>query len=476
MGENCKHVVAVLHSYFNDKEKTKLDSKSWLKSIILNLSSIEKKYDSKYKLIFRIVPSGVYSHQLIPEKVILENGVIKSSKILSLRSLIENPYRDYVTKKDEEIIKLLGKIHFYHSLYVENVIYSVVLKTLVEQRNLYFGTNIYPIKGLRYKKLKLDWENTEDKYLLKVNINGENLIIASEIFEYSPSENILYQIEPKISNALLKLLLNAKPLSREETAKLYFLLKETGFEVAKPDMVEELEIKEEPVPVLKISYDKERSFLNIEFKVKYDNYYLSPLSEEKSFVYDGLKRVSITRNLEKEENYKKRLIKTNLKHFAFSPSWKYFISLEGYLLEKAYQFLESDIKKLKEEGWKIEYISKLPVFESGDIDFEIKEEDSWWFDVSVKEKLENEEIDLLPFLKKLLKEYNIKKLPKIIFVKYEENKVLRLKKEEVQPIINTIFNLYRKKDTENLKINKAEIHLIEDELINDKEIKRLKIN
>jgi len=471
--ENCKHVVAVLYSYFDKKVKPNYDSEKWFKNVISNLSNVKEKNKSKYKLIFKIVPSGDYSHQFIPEKAILENGVIKHSKALSLKALIENPYRDYITKEDKEIIELLEKIHIYHSLYTSDIIYDIVLKNLISQKKLYFGINIHPIKDLKSKKLKFRWEKVGNKYILKTNLDKENLIFASDIFEYSPSENVLYQIEPEINEYLLKSFLNAQPLDKEKTAKLYFFLKEFGFDIEKPDFAEEIEIKEKPVPVLKINYNKEKNFITIKFKVKYGNYYFTPFSEEKSFIHEKLKEITVVRDLKKEEIYEKRLKNTNLRNIIFS-SKRYFIDLEGSYLEELYQFLENDIQQLKSEGWEIEYETELPEFGSGEIDFEIEEEDNWWFDVSLKIKLGNEEIDLLPILKNILQNYDVKRLPETIFVRHNENRILRIKRNDIQPVINTILNLYGKKDTENLKISKAEIHLIEDRLINNEKIRNLK--
>lgn len=473
VGEDCKHVVAVLYSYFNQKEKSKYNSENWFKSLITSLSNIEEKNSSKYKLIFRIFLLRDYSHQLIPEKALLENEVVKKSEIISLNALINNPNRDYITKKDKEIIKLMEKIFIYHSLYTNDIIYDVILKDLISQKKLYFETNIYPIKGLKFKKLKLRWENIGDKYILKTNLDKEKLIFAHSIFEYLPSENILYQIEPEINEYLLKSFLNAQPLSKEETAKLYFLLKNYGYDVENLDFTEEIEIKDKPVPVLKISYNQEKNFINIEFKIKYGNYYFAPLSEEKSIIYEDLKIITILRDLKQEEEYERRLKNTNLKKITFS-SGRYFVDLESSYIEEIYQFLENEIKQLKSEGWEIEYETKIPEFESGKINFEIKEEDSWWFDISVKIKLGDEEVDLLPILKEILANYNVKKLPEIIFVKHSQNKILRIERNDIKPIIDTIFNLYRKKDTEDLKISKAEIHLIEDKLIDNEEIKKLR--
>ncbi|WP_032497075.1 DEAD/DEAH box helicase, partial [Hydrogenivirga sp. 128-5-R1-1] len=450
----------------------------WLKNVIINISTVsikDKKHeDIKKQLIFRIIPRYNFHHDFIPAKAKLKpDNSIEKSQVLSLNNLIINPNRDYVSQTDKEIISLLESISFFGNIRKEHIVYNVILERLIQQKKLYFNNHIYPIKELKNKKIKVYWENVGEKNKLNININIKNIIVAHDIYEYSPDENVFYKIEPQVNKYILKLLSNSVPLDKEKASKLYFTLKDAGFDVEQLPFVEEIEIEDTPVPVLKINYNRANGIVAVEFKIKYKNYYFNPLNEEKSIIYENTKKITIKRNLKKEREYKERINKTSLKNDFFAGS-KYIFNLNNINIENFYKFVSEDIIQLKNEGWEIQQTEELPTIEDTEIRTDIEEKDNWWFDVSLKVRFEDKEVNLLPILKNILQNYDIKKLPQTIFVKYDENKILKIKKNDIKPLINTILNLYNKENEDNLKISRADLHLIDDELIINKNIKNIK--
>ncbi|RUM60183.1 MAG: hypothetical protein DSY59_03405, partial [Persephonella sp.] len=481
VGFNCKHAVAVLYKYMKMKEaEQKLieDKDNWIEFITTKIPAVSKRVENtRDKLIFKLEFNNNYNkHSIRVFKV--RNGDFNRLKELNLINLINNTDRSYIDEDLKEILKILDRMTYSYNLF-DNILYDSILEKLVNKKILYINISKGAVKDVKEKDIEVSFEKIDtDTFKLKLNVDIDKIFRGYYLYEYDENENVIYRLKGIKNIKYLKILQNSPNLDIDDAVKIYYVLSSLGYNIQKPFKIEEKVINEEPVPVLNISMKKSTSdTLEIKLLVKYGDTIVdidTVNSEEK--IIKGNVIYKIFRNTQKEKSFLKRLKKTVLKQF-IQDNNTYIDLTNQKNISLLYKFFEEELNQLEREGWIIQKEEYILSFEETELKTEIKEEDDRRFDLSVKVKINNKETDLLPILKQILENYNIKKLPEEIFIKEsnEKNTYFRIKKKEIKPIIDTIISIYGKKENiDKIKFSKADIHLIDNQVLDSEKLKEIK--
>ena len=109
------------------------------------------------------------------------------------------------------------------------------------------------------------------------------------------------------------------------------------------------------------------------------------------------------------------------------------------------RFLEEDVPRLEEDGWRIERSGDFrpSFFDDGDLQAEVGEDEEGWFDLRFDLDIEGQKLPLLPLLVPLLQRYDDPgQLPDELTVELGGQRFLTLSSERLRPFLETLFELF----------------------------------
>jgi superfamily II DNA or RNA helicase len=449
IGYNCKHVAAVCLYYQKNLQETKFSP------INFHLNSLEKKVNLNeefyiYKLISRVI--YLYQVKLLKTKVPSKG---KKVKFLSHSAYLED-------EKDREILPILRGINNNRDDYcVANFrgkLGNFALKTVIEFKKLYIEDKKYPVTLKKIDSLKLKFEkNEEDEYVLKVD-SDKKLILSNPPFFINKEENCLEEID--IDGHKLERILMFPAITFKDIPKVAnVILKHLDVELEVPKEIKTKIVEISPTP---------RIFLfNDSFKLdfKYDDYISSfyPRRDKKEFFEDD-HRITIIRNLEKEENYKKLIEDSfGFKFDKFSNDIFVYLEKNSKKLELWNAFFNS-LDKLKNDGWIVETSEDFDLVfdESSKIVLESDEKDGW-FNLSFEFEFNGKKAPLAPLVSSIMNEFeDLELLPEKLFLEVDKNYFVEVDSEALKPVIKTIMALFDKKSKNDLKVSLADAVLLDE--------------
>lgn len=513
VGYNCKHVVAVLFHELNEGEpygelaKPKIDIKAqkWLNKFVAihqdaNISLSVKQSDF---LIYRLFESRYYDNSELEfyRAKILKNGNLSKGSILSRESIFSSyNWKSFIDEKDKNLIPYIeNSVDRERHSYSKSITFSteygaMVLRKLVETQKCYFKSNLEPLKWIDISKnLSFTWKEGKEYSQLISNIKSNEYLISKTvpILCIDTTKNLIYEVETEYSNEELEFMLDAPKLPNSSviplTQRVLSELPEVEFPL--PSQFEINELKITPVPHLYLygKMTEQRRIHIMKLSFLYNEHKISSDTKGSKFIVTKEdETLQIVRDLSMEQESRDIIDSAGFK-FESHPNILGYLSFADDSMQVAIErwrlFIEEQIPQLKEAGWQIEIADNFHYqFEYMDtitVESSQSGETNPWFELSFSVDIGGKTVSLLPIVASLLHEFDsVEELPPKLNLELEDGKFLHINSKEIEPILRTIFELFDKKDGDNLIIKPYDAHLLdidEDADVIWKGIKELKI-
>ncbi|MCH9741321.1 MAG: DEAD/DEAH box helicase family protein [Epsilonproteobacteria bacterium] len=499
VGYNCKHVVAVLFQLMSEhrptpkvighKEILDPQAQKWLNQFIKTNRDAQTFLVEEPKdefLIYRLFEYRYYDHsdlEFYRAKVLKRGGISKGS-VLSRENLFNDyTWKSYISDIDKKLIPLLlNLVNNERNRYSKSINFAgeygaMVLKRLVETNKCYFQSSMEPLQFTSTPKtLTFSWKEGKEKSQLVSNLTSNEYLITKT----NPAlcidivKNLIYKVETEYSAETLELILNAPELPNSSlvavTQRVMEALPEVVFPLPSKFEIERLETTPKPHLYLYGKRDENRTIHLMKLGFLYDtNKIPSHVKGSTSTVIKEGKTIKIMRDIAKEHEYREVIEKAGFE-FEAHPNILAYLSFANpsmqVAIERWREFREHQVPKLKEAGWQIEiadnfnysfeYIDTITVesSEGGDT--------NPWFELSFSVDIGGRSVALLPIVASLLQEFDsVDELPEKLNLELEEGKFLHIDAKDIKPILRTIFELFDKKEGDNLIINPFDAHLLD---------------
>ena len=499
VGYNCKHVVAVLFQVLNEQQPRlkvmkhgnvkDIDAQKWLNKFIQTTKETPTFPVEELKvefLIYRIFENKYYDKselEFYKAKVLKKGGISKGS-VLSRENLFDNyTWKNYIENIDREIIpSLLNLTNNERNNYSKSISFlgeygAMILKRLVATNKCYFKSNMEPLQFIATpKKITFSWKEGEEKSRLVSNVTSDEYLIVktNPFFCIDTLKNLMYEIETDYNADTLNSMLNAPelPNSTIKTITQTILEKLPDIEFPIPSTFEIENLEVEPKPYLyiygqniqnSVTQMMKLSFLYYDYEI--DSYF----KPQTKTVSKDNRATKIIRDLEKEREYQE-VLETLGFEFESNPAVLAYISPNNnsrqIAIEQWRDFTQNSVPKLRASGWEIEIDNKFNYsFEYIDaITVESSEggDTNPWFELSFSVDIGGRTVSLLPIVASLLQEFDsVEELPQKLNLELEEGRFLHIDSKEIRPILRTIFELFDKKEGNNLIIQPFDAHLLD---------------
>jgi len=483
---NCKHVVAVLFKMMSDKGqmKTVNDPEDWLKKFMQihqTKEKVEAYTEQEYFMIIRLFRDGTDDFDLCKAKYLKNGSISKGAKVSNENMMyyFDKTYHyPYLTEDDKKLIRQLKNTSngAYHSEFKFKDEYgALMLKKLLASSKCYYRDNVIPLRYREEKKiLTFDWVEEEGKARLVPNLYSNEELILNTIPKMciDMDENTLCEVETAYSSEEIVCLFSAPEMSSEQMMKVAEKVVEKlpDVEFPLPDSFEIEEFSVAPKPYLylygKKNMSKTMHAMELHFMYEAYEYNAYPFHESE-IVSQENKVLKVLRDGEKERTYREVIESLGFEFDNF---------LQGYMsfakpsmqeaIERWRDFMENHLEKLRESGWDIE------IDESFNFSFEYADaivvesaeggDTNPWFELSFSVEVGGRSVALMPIVNSLLEEYDsVDEIPEKLNLEMEDGKFLHIESREIKPILNTIFELFDKKEGDTLVIKPYDAHLLE---------------
>lgn len=492
VGYNCKHVVAVIYklkyeyetsSMINVAAKTPEDK--WLDSLM----SLQKKEETNliasngFFLIYRIFMDNYGDNELNFYKAkILKNGTLsKGTKLSNDNYLYRYNYSyEYINGLDKELATELDN---FSTGYLRDISFrdeygAILLKKIVQSERCFFRDSSLPLSFVSQKKiLEFEWKEKDDLSWLASNIGDDEFLLpdTSPVLCINKNKNTIYEVESDYDKKMLKLMLNAPKLPSKKLIPLVQKVLNDAPDVAfpLPQSFEVEDIECAPVPHLYLYGEKiqsERTTHLMQLSFEYDGEYFENFSEGLIHIINrDTKTFRIKRDSKKEESFREQIASLGFEYMEH-PLVKAYVSPVSTSMQEAIErwrvFREEIIPKLTEEGWQIEidesFKYNFEYVETISLDVTQESQSNEWFELSFGVDIGGKKLELLSIVAPLLEEFDtVDDLPERLNLEIEEGVYLHIESKEIKPILNTIFELFDKKQGDKLVIHAYDAHLLD---------------
>ena len=485
VGHNCKHVVAVLFQALsqNVSKKTVNSADRWLNQFMQvhkKTASVENQISQEAFLIVRLFRKNDNDFEFCKAKI-LKNGSLSKGVSISLENMMYYHNLDYqypyLTQEDKELISQLSNTSSggYRSEHKFQDEYGAwVLKKLVQSGKCYLRDSTTPLKYVNEaKKLTFEWIEDEGKYHLVSNLQENEELIANTIpaICINKEHNTLYEVEGSYLKEELVCMFNAPAMSSEEmtkvTQKIVETLPDAPFPLPQSFEIEELRVKPRPHLYLYAKNDGTQMVHMMELHLMYDDYEVDayPVRESELITKNG-KLVKVWRDKAEEEAYRSSI---EVLGFEFEQTLQTYMSFAQPSMQASIErwrdFMENHIETLRAMGWDIEIDKNFNFsFEYADavvVDSSEEGDINPWFELSFFVEVGGRSVAFMPIVSSLLEEYDsIEDIPEKLNLQMEEGKFLHIESKDIKPILQTIFELFDKKEGDTLVIQPYDAHLI----------------
>jgi SNF2 family DNA or RNA helicase len=464
VGYNCKHTYALIFHYTktNIKDNTsEIEINRFVGEIeyILENDETENKIDNviEYRL-FDDIGGNKFGIRTFKRKILKRGGLGKEVpfNISSNRILSRN-----LEDEDLEIMSLMKQIAFFDyrhhtSEFILEGHFGVLnLKKLIEKDRLFFENSQRKIKFGSPKKGVLSWKNSENIRSLKVSFSENETVLIPNMPTniYLDKKNLevgeVFGVE--FSGETLKKMLEQKIFVKED--KLEYVSKKMSKIMGKIPPLTNKEIKFiKPTPYLHVREND----INLNF-----DYNGKRVDDKNSSQFLETNDEIIQRDLEAEKEFFERF-----KKFGLTPNKD--LEIENVdEVENFRKFSENGIDELKDENWKVRVDEKSKMnfkeIDSEDIDFDIESDSSsQWFSMDFFIDIDGNKLKLAPIIQSFFgsMENDFSDIKEKINIPVGGRNFVRVDKEKIQPIINTVLKLFNKESGE-IEISNHELHDLE---------------
>ncbi|MFK5976597.1 MAG: DEAD/DEAH box helicase [Sulfurovum sp.] len=490
VGYNCKHVVAVLFEIVSQAQEVEtkedeinIETKGWLDKI-LEISSLtsNKTKPAESALIYRLFEYKANDSSDIEfyKAKLLKNGSLSKGSFVS-RDTVFHDYtkEDYIDDNDKKLISSLYNLidssidRYSQPIKFRGQYGTIVLKELIDSGKCYFQSSMQPLVfgESSPKSLEFAWKEGESSSEIVTNLRDDEYLISTStpLLCIDSTTNHIYSIDSNYTNGTLEFMLNAPPIPNQNLLEVtqQILEKLPNIDFPIPSQLESREVEAIPIPHLSLYGESgNKHLMKLEFL--YDEYKVASHSKgDTSVIFKNNQNIKVIRDIEKESSFRERI--ENL-GFIFEPNSLAYLSSSDLsiqiAIERWREFMTDTIPILIEKGWEIdiadnfnyqfEYIDTVTVESSETTDT------NPWFSLSFSVEIGGKKVSLLPIVSSLLKEFNsVEDLPPKLNLEMENGKFLHINAVDIKPILRTIFELFDRKDGDNLIIKPFDAHLLD---------------
>ena len=466
VGGKCKHVAAVLLTLTKNAGQTASSEdmvmNQWLERLEKEPST-SKSNRSERDLIYILNTDndGVYL-SLRNSKINKKGFYTKGTQIsvYNYNGFISNlPWG--IEEEERNIIHILSnQVSGNLRLSFEGDLGFLLLKKIHATQRLFWEDNREPLRFDSNKSLHCHWK-TGKSGLSHLNLELENCqsweMIATEPPVYVDLDSqTLGIIDTDISSNKLQLLQDMPPVAEKSLKKISRSLAQF-FPMNAVPLPVELDIhavtSDVVAKLILLQNDDGQPEVKLEFR--YEKWCLPCASKTEgiTLLSEGKQEIQIFRQLDKETSFIG--IIQNLGFYDtgeqlngdrgdFFSLGKLPVAIMHWL-----HFIETEIPKLKDQGFEIEMSPdfNLNVIET-DVDIEVEDEGYQWFSVALSADINGEKIVLLPLIQQWLSKFGEPKPDELMLLPTSDGRFIRVKAEQVRPLISTIMELFNKDDTE----------------------------
>lgn len=480
VSNNCKHVVAVCFQYqYDDTHKDRDFVGEWLNEVVAvsqDSSPDQLEKDSEHFLTYRLFYD--YSGDMaVCKSKVLKNGNLSKGGKRQLNN-VSYTLADCMDALDEEIIELVEDYSDYSYRYhFKGEIGYIVLNKVIQTQRAYYKDSSEPLKFSPGKiKIAASWKTIDSKHKqLAINIANDNfkIIPTVPILVIDAINNSIAQLDDAINYNVIDKLLHAPKIPTGKINQVFQTLANTvgDLTLPTPKSYKISTLKDKPVPLLKIHQgESERTkiyFLTLDFIYGHTEIPYLP-QQSKTTKFTETEKIEVHRDNQQEDGAIALIEAFGFNSYATKEQFYLEINPDKGTQEKLKilnEFLDTGIKSLEKQGWKIEYHDDFNLSFAPESHIEVESEESNdWFSLSFNIRFGKKSYPLAPLVSSILDEFDsIEELPKKVFVECEDSQYVELKTQEIKPVLKTLYELFDRQDENtNLKIGAFDAHMLED--------------
>jgi superfamily II DNA or RNA helicase len=474
VGYNCKHVVAACLAAVEERAKSsdsagRGDFDQWLTGLTPPkgagvASELEK---SKEYLIYELMPEarGDWIEVGFAIARLKRDGLFGKGRHTSLPSFTNyiddfvNSYTitpSYLRQEDREIVSLLraSGMNIRGGVFLKGAAGSLALKLMLETGRAFWGeSREKPLSAVPPREISLCWKEEGRQFQLNIDTPEGLYLLPVEppLFIDVHRQEVGELILPAgIDSEWLRHLASAPPLLRKEAKRTSRWLALNHPELPTPLPVEITDIGQSvPTPRLTLGQALATPLqtpMTLDFL--YEGVAVDGERVERVVtVEQGNSLLRFQRDLEVETGSVERLRQEGLidqpgssMHFTLPGSES------GHQADLAawFQFAETGLKRLQEEGWLIEQDtpSQIRLSRAERIEAEVDRTEIDWFELRFDLEVEGRLLPLLPLVSELIGEYEPGSLPPSLYFPCGEGHYVEVLSERIEPILQTLIELY----------------------------------
>ena len=498
IGYNCKHVVAVLFHLRNgmqnmsatasargDRDVMDVDAQKWVHNFIASNQnlSVDNPVPQENFLIYRLFEyRDTYNRSDLEfyRAMVLKTGRLSKGTWLKRENFFYD-YRkkEYLSDGDKDVVgslySILDGYRYSPTIKFTGEIGATLIRRLIATQRCYFqSASEALVFSDSPKRVTFSWKEGETKSKLISNLTPDEYLISetTPAFCINKVNNLIYEVESAYNSETLGFMVDAPELSNKSlvgvTQQLLSKLPNVNFPLPSTFKIEELNGGVTPYLYIYGEKNLNKTIHLMKLSFLYEDYLISSETQgETTILTQNNRTVKIIRENQKEQEYRELIEDFG---FEFEPQKLAYLSRAKPSMQVAIErwrfFTEEQVPQLIEQGWEIdiadnfnyqfEYMETITVesSESGNT--------NPWFELSFSVDIGGKRVALLPIVASLLQEFDsVDELPPKLNLELGEGKFLHINSIEIKPILRTIFELFDKKEGNNLIIKPFDAHLLD---------------
>ncbi len=463
---NCKHVVALCLTFLHMQQAgaashsrqpvSELDR--WLAQLcevtLMGRDTVDEGGVSR--LVYDLELEEGYL-EVVPRILRRKpSGVWTKGRKLRFNDIIYSygPGSGAIGDEDKELVSLLHPDG--SRLFLVGLAATAALDLLLETGRAYWsGEREQPLTKGEPRELGVAWEEGATGWLPRLQYAGELILLPLNKPRYlDPKRHLIGPM--RLPNGLtpeqLIVLLDAPPIPPQEVARVSQVLAREVPQAPPPQPVE-LTVVEgiAPTPVLSLHSlggDPLNSSMTLGFR--YGDIPLEAWSQEPVVVQErGGRWLHLHRDLAAEQAAGERL-RSEFGLVQVSGTQTFIPQVVGEERQRNlahwFGFIEQGLPRLREDGWVVLHDGgvMLEPLAVEQIDAEVGEGEGGWFDLRFDIEVDGQRLPLLPVVSELMKGYRPgeTRLPEQLYLPVPPHGYLSIARERVEPILQTIYDLY----------------------------------
>ncbi|TVQ41909.1 MAG: hypothetical protein EA370_00890 [Wenzhouxiangella sp.] len=481
VGYDCKHVVAVMLEWQRKMSGVSVDGHDavddWLGTLVG--SNAETGASGQESLLYLLAPSQIDSMVLETQFVVARAGTDGSwnQGRHTVPTTLNNPQLRpaYLSAEDDEILSLIRasqSSQVFNSGYrLTGAVGFMALKRMIETGRCFLSSNRdQPLRYGPARNLRAQWQRVDDAFRFDLGVvEGGQLLDLDPPGYLDVDQGLVGPLDgdQKLERATLRALARAPAIPADRAPAVARTMALNRPDVPTPVAVERREIREQPVPVLKVDFDpRVPQMADARPSFAYDDQRVDPGGEAVLVRDDEAGLVRIHRDVGAEEAALKQLQTHGLvplhgRHDQYiQPGWKQDIALR----DAWFEWIDKQKPLLEQAGWQVELVEQqgVTLSQASGIHGEVEESTNDWFSLRFDLEFDGWVMPLLPLVSELLQHYRPGELPETLYLNAGQGHFVAVPSARIEPILATIIELFDRIEGDTLALPRPDVGRLND--------------